>query len=209
MRSVLVEAGMSATRALIDTGWVLGCSVLVFLMQAGFCCFESGLVRPKNTINVAIKNVLDFAISAASFGLLGASIAFGATWLGICGTSSLSLDSPESQARFLFQLMFCGTTVTIVSGAVAERMRFSGYLVVAMLVSGLIYPVSTHWIWGGVLTGSQSGWLAQRGFVDFAGATAVHVVGSVIALVACVIIGLLVRVGTTTPTTCRCQRLAC
>lgn len=180
---------MLDSQTLIDTGWLLGCSVLVFLMQAGFCCLETGFVRSKNSINVAIKNIVDFAVSSAMFGLIGATLAFGASWYGLIGLQELTLDTPQSQSRFLFQLMFCGTTTTIVSGAVAERMRFAGYLVVAALVSGLIYPLSAHWVWAGALTGSSDGWLAQRGFVDFAGSTVVHAVGGTVALVACLIIG--------------------
>jgi Amt family ammonium transporter len=173
----------------IDTGWVLMCATMVFLMQAGFCCLETGLVRAKNSINVAIKNLVDFGISAVAFGLVGAMVAFGESWGGILGVTMPSLDDPRQMTLFLFQLMFCGTATTIVSGAVAERMRFSGYLVVATLVAVVIYPVSAHWVWGGALSGTTSGWLAERGFVDFAGSTVVHVIGGVVALVACLIIG--------------------
>jgi Amt family ammonium transporter len=153
----------------IDTGWVLMCATMVFLMQAGFCCLETGLVRAKNSINVAIKNLVDFGISAVAFGLVGAMVAFGESWGGILGVTMPSLDDPRQMTLFLFQLMFCGTATTIVSGAVAERMRFSGYLAVATLVAVVIYPVSAHWVWGGALSGTTSGWLAERGFVDFAG----------------------------------------
>lgn len=183
------RCNMSEGESLLDIAWVLSCSAMVFLMQAGFCCLETGLVRAKNSINVAIKNLVDFGVSAAGFSLIGATVAFGASWHGVLGTHSIELASPGVVAFFLFQLMFCGTATTIVSGAVAERMRFAGYLVVASAIATVIYPVAAHWVWGGAIDGSASGWLAQRGFVDFAGSTVVHAVGGTVAIVACLIIG--------------------
>jgi len=178
---------------LIDIGWIMLCAILVTLMQAGFMCLESGLTRSKNSINVAIKNLADFAISVVLFWILGYALMFGASWLGWLGTDRFLFDPSHGQmsdsAFFLFQAVFCGTAVTIISGAVAERMRFGSYLFVAILVSGLIYPLFGHWAWNGLDQGQASGWLGQAGFVDFAGSTVVHSVGGWVALAALLVIG--------------------
>jgi Amt family ammonium transporter len=176
---------------MIDTLWVLGCTAAVFFMQAGFCCLESGLVRSKNSINVAIKNLVDICVSACVFWLIGFGIMFGASTAGLFGTTEFCFESASASnsAFFLFQVVFCGTATTIVSGAVAERMRFVGYVLVALVVSGLIYPVSGHWAWGGLMSGQASGWLERLGYIDFAGSSVVHVVGGSVALAAIVIVG--------------------
>ena len=173
----------------IDTGWVLMCAALVFVMQAGFCCLECGSVRAKNSINVAIKNLVDFSLSGLVFCGLSFALIFGASWNGLVGTSWPELKTPFDYAFFLFQLMFCGAATTIVSGAVAERMRFSAYLIVAVLISAVIYPVSAHWVWGSAFSGGGKGWLEAQGFIDFAGSTVVHSVGGAVALAACLVIG--------------------
>lgn len=181
-----------ADREALDIVWLLLCTALVMLMQAGFCCLESGLVRSKNSINVAFKNFVDFLISAALFWIFGFAIMFGVSTGGLFGNSGFFFGAdakPWLVAFFLFQLMFCGTATTIVSGAVAERMRLAGYLVVTIILAGLIYPVVGHWIWGGAESGGASGWLAKRGFIDFAGTTVVHSVGGWISLAAIIIIG--------------------
>jgi len=183
---------LAITHSLQDIIWVLTCSALVLVMQAGFCCLESGMVRSKNSINVAMKNFADFCISSIVFWIFGFAIMFGASFHGLVGTAGFffnNTDDAWSLAFFLFQLVFCGTATTIVSGAVAERMQFFGYLVVALLISGLIYPVLGHWIWGGLATGSQDGWLASQGFIDFAGSTVVHSTGGWVALATVLIIG--------------------
>ena len=177
----------------IDILWILLCAVLVFTMQAGFLCLESGLSRSKNSINVALKNVADFAIAVSLFWAFGFALMFGASFGGWVGSSDFLVPvghgaDPGYAAFFLFQAMFCATAATIVSGAVAERMRFSAYLVIAALVGGLIYPVFGHWAWGGALN-DGSGWLADRGFVDFAGSTVVHSVGGWVALAAIIVVG--------------------
>lgn len=175
----------------MELEWTLTCAAMVFLMQAGFCLLESGMVRTKNSINVAVKNLLDCVVAVVLYSLIGFSVMFGADCYGLFGTPGsveFWLDS-RLTAFALFQLMFCSTAATIVSGAVAERMRLKGYLVTAMLISGCIYPICGHWIWGGTLVGTSQGWLAQLGFVDFAGATAVHVVGGFSALAACIAVG--------------------
>ncbi len=176
----------------LDIIWVLIAAAMVFVMQAGFLCLEAGLTRRKNSINVAIKNVADFGISILLFWMFGFAIMFGATRSGWLGLSHFFVDisgnGPWLTTFFLFQVMFCGTAVTIVSGAVAERVRFGGYLLMAMVVSVLIYPVFGHWAWGGLLTG-QPGWLARMGFVDFAGSSVVHGIGGWVSLGAVLILG--------------------
>ncbi|MDY7021518.1 MAG: ammonium transporter [Cyanobacteriota bacterium] len=176
---------------MIDTFWLLICSCLVFLMQAGFMCLESGLTRSKNSINVAAKNLADFGISALLFWGIGYGLMFGASsngWLGI-SYFGVNFDTAKLTAFFLFQVMFCGTAVTIVSGAVAERMKFSAYLILVALVSGLIYPIFGHWVWNGAKNGILAGRLAYLGFVDFAGSTVVHSIGAWVSLAALILIG--------------------
>lgn len=184
---------MALTYTLRDVIWVLIAAALVMLMQGGFTLLESGLVRAKNSINVAIKNVVDFCLSGAMFWILGFGIMFGASRNGWFGTTGFTPNgenfTPWLMAFFLFQLVFAGTATTIISGAVAERMRFGGYLIVSILVTSLIYPVVGHWIWGGLESGTRVGWLAQRGFIDFAGATVVHSVGGWMSLAAVLVIG--------------------
>ena len=173
----------------LDLLWIVLCAALVFLMQAGFLCLESGLTRNKNSINVAAKNVADFAIAALVYWLVGFGLMFGPTWGGWFGSGLFGLFDQIPQqtgvlAFVLFQLMFCATATTIVSGAVAERMRFGAYLGTSAMVSLIIYPVFGHWAWAGAWGLSEPGWLARLGFVDFAGSTVVHSVGGWVALVA-------------------------
>ncbi len=180
----------------LDVAWLVGCSGLVFLMQPGFMCLESGLTRSKNSINVAIKNLTDFAISVMVFWVFGFAVMFGATQWGWIGTSHFwpeLADSSRLAAFFLFQAMFCGTATTIVSGAVSERVRYSLYLWVCLMISGLIYPMFGHWAWNGIENlgaGAGSiGWLQTLGFSDFAGSTVVHSVGGWVALAALLVVG--------------------
>lgn len=180
----------------IDVLWVLVCACLVFAMQAGFTCLESGMVRAKNTINVAIKNLVDLCISVALFALLGFGLMFGTSASGLIGTDGFLIGVPsdgERLAFFFFQAMFCGTATTIVSGAVAERMRFSGYAIAAAILSALIYPVTGHWAWASDANGDPAGWLGRMGFHDFAGSTMVHSVGGWVALAAILVIGPRIR----------------
>ena len=179
----------------IDVAWVLLCAVLVLFMQAGFTALESGLVRSKSSVNVAIKNFANFLVAAALFWLFGFGLMFGSDEGGLIGGSSFLFDSGDSflTAFFLFQLGFIGTGTTLMSGAVAERMRFAGYLVLCTLVAAVVYPVFGHWAWGeGSLAGpsdSSDGWLREFGFVDFAGSTVVHSTGGWAALAAIIVIG--------------------
>jgi len=175
-----------------DVFWVLICAGLVFLMQAGFTCMESGLTRSKNSINVAIKNITDFGISTILFWAFGFAIMFGASVNGWIGSTQFFLSLDEGSwptTFFLFEIMFCATTVTIVSGATAERLRFRSYIIISIILSGLIYPIFGHWVWNDAQSGTASGWLGKMGFVDFAGSTVVHSVGGWVALAALLIIG--------------------
>ena len=162
------------------------------MMQPGFMCLESGLTRSKNSINVAVKNLADLGISICSFWTSGFALMFGASLAGLIGTSGFFLhieQDPKLAAFFVFQMMFCGTATTITSGALAERLKFKGYLVIALLISGLIYPVFGHWVWNGIGIGERFGWLAKTGFTDFAGSTVVHSVGGWVSLAALLVIG--------------------
>ncbi len=170
----------------IDQLWVLASATLVMSMQVGFCMLEAGLVRSKNSINVAIKNLIDFCVAALLFWACGYGIMFGLSTTGWFGLSDFFADAamgPDKLLQFIFQLMFCATAATIVSGAVAERMSFSAYIVVTIVVSGILYPIAGGWVW------NDTGWLATLGFRDFAGSTVVHSLGGWAALAAVIILG--------------------
>jgi len=177
----------------LDILWILLTAALVFMMQAGFMCLESGFTRSKNSINVATKNMTDFLISLCIYWAWGFAMMFGITRAGWIGTDGFFLpfeaETAWQSAFFLFQAMFCATAATIVSGAVAERLRFGSYAAISVIVSGLIYPVFGHWAWGGVEGRSEGGWLMNAGFIDFAGSTVVHSVGGWVSLAALLIIG--------------------
>ena len=183
-----------ATSASLDSLLVLISAALVLFMQAGFLCVESGLTRSKNSINVAIKNITDFGLATVAFWLLGFGLMFGPSLLGWIGSGNFApefLDDTDGATPgfFVFQLAFCGTAATIVSGAVAERLKFQGYLIVTALISILIYPILGHWAWHGLFAQGSAGWLEAKGFVDFAGSTVVHSVGGWVALAALLVIG--------------------
>lgn len=171
----------------VDSIWVLFGAVLVFSMQIGFTMVEVGLTRLKNAGNIIMKNVMDLCLGSVAFWFIGFGIMFGADLAGVIGIPDFFVrgdyDSTFSTYTFLiFQTVFCATAATIVSGAMAERTKFSAYLIYSVAISAVIYPISGHWIWGG-------GWLSQLGFHDFAGSTAVHMVGGVAALVGAKILG--------------------
>ncbi len=175
-----------------DILWIVIASALVFLMQPGFMCLESGLTRSKNSINVAVKNLADFTFSVLSFWVVGYGFMFGLSHSGIIGTTGFFTDYADDGALaafFLFQVMFCGTATTIFSGAVAERMKFSSYLIIVFILSSFIYPLFGHWAWNGLDSGTTTGWLGKAGFIDFAGSTVVHSVGGWIALAVLMVIG--------------------
>ena len=174
----------------VNTIWVLVGAALVFFMQAGFAMCEAGFTRAKNTGNILMKNLMDFCIGTPVFWLLGFGIMFGGAGALIGGFdplvqgdySSILPEGVPLSAFFIFQTVFCATAATIVSGAMAERTKFISYCIYSLMISAVVYPVSGHWIWGG-------GWLAQMGFHDFAGSTAVHMVGGVSALIGAKILG--------------------
>ena len=176
----------------LNIAWIIVSAGLVFLMQPGFMCLECGLTRSKNSINVAVKNLADFAISIILFWMFGYALMFGASVMGWIGSSNFLLElttQPKVTSFFIFQAMFCGTATTIVSGAVAERLRFVAYLIVVILISGLVYPIFGHWVWGGAESGETAGWLGTLGFIDFAGSTVVHSIGGWVSLAALLTIG--------------------
>ena len=154
----------------MDIAWILCAAMLVFVMQAGFLCLETGLVRSKNSINVAAKNITDFTVSSVVFWAFGFAVMFGDSFSGWIGTTNFLFgegSSPKLIAIFLFQMMFCGTAATLVSGAIAERMSYFGYLTVTVTISALIYPIVGHWAWAGIISGNPTGWLELLGFVVF------------------------------------------
>lgn len=176
----------------LDIVWVLVATVLVFLMQAGFALLESGAARAKNSINIIMKNVMDMSIGSLAFWLVGFGLMFGANESGWIGTNNFGLSEidPASEtgmndyAFFIFQTVFAATAATIISGAVAERTKFTAYLIYAVAVTAFIYPIFGSWVWGG-------GWLNDvgPGFVDFAGSTVVHSVGGWAALAGAIVVG--------------------
>ena len=183
---------MTDAGAMLDIVWIAICTVLVVMMQAGFSALESGFIRAKNSINVAAKNLADFCLSTLVFWVFGFGLMFGpsaAGWVGTGGWLFGDGAGPYEYVFFFFQLAFCGTATTIVSGAVAERMRFQGYLVAAAITAAVIYPIAGHWAWAMDADGGPAGWLARLGFIDFAGSTVVHSVGGWVALAALLLIG--------------------
>jgi Amt family ammonium transporter len=187
------SAALTAAKSNIDMVWVLVAAGLVLLMQVGFMLLEAGMVRSKNSINVAQKNMLDFTFTVMLFACVGFMFAFGASngfWFGI-DTSFAFLAGLDAWglAFFTFQVMFCGTAATIVSGAVAERMPLGAYVLGSIIIAAFIYPVFVHWAWGSALVENDSAFLANMGFVDFAGSTVVHGTGAWVALAACLLIG--------------------
>ncbi|EAZ99955.1 ammonium transporter [Marinobacter sp. ELB17] len=176
----------------IDVLWLILAGILVLTMQAGFLCLESGLTRSKNAINVALKNAFDLLVVMAVYWFIGFNLMFGEhsawalDWRWVA-TDFSQLDFWDA-GFFFFQMTFCATAATIVSGAIAERSRFITYVLVTILIAGVIYPVVGHWSWSGIFNGSN-GWLQQKGFVDFAGSSVVHGVGGWVALAAVIVIG--------------------
>jgi len=180
-------------QANLDTFWLLMCSVLVFLMQAGFMCLESGLTRRKSSINVALKNLADFGIAVVTFWAFGFGLMYGASYSGLVGTKYFLFFTNVAgyQTYFVFQAMFVATAATIISGAVAERLKFFSYVIITFVTSGFIYPLVGHWIWAFDFTNPvrKFGWLGKLGFIDFAGASVVHSVGGWVALSILLIVG--------------------
>ena len=183
-----VGAVLSETDATISL-WLVLATALVFSMQAGFLLVEAGSVRSKNTINVTHKNIADIIISGCAFLLVGAPIMFGVFAFGFPGGTEHLLSDPSSQLQLLYQFAFCATAATIVSGAVAERMSFNAYLLLAAAMGLLIYPLFGSLVWGNALIPTQTAWLSDQGFLDYAGSTVVHAIGGWAALAAALVIG--------------------
>jgi len=165
--------------------WFLIGAALVFFMQAGFAMVETGFTRAKNAGNIIMKNLMDFCIGTVMFIVIGFGLLLGEDFLGFIGKPGFDILTAYKDfnwSSFVFNLVFCATTATIVSGAMAERTKFLSYCVYSAVISALIYPIEAHWIWGG-------GWLAQLGFHDYAGSTAIHMVGGIAALVGAKILG--------------------
>src|SRR6056297_3830500 len=190
------ELTMADVAAAFDMIWLVVAAALVFFMQAGFAMVETGLTRAKNAGNIIMKNLMDFSAGAVAYWAVGWALMYGAPSLGgFIGSNGFFLSyTQETMSAYgvsdmsaifrdwMFQVVFAATAATIVSGAMAERTQFSGYLVYSVFVSGIIYPMSGHWIWGG-------GWLSELGFHDFAGSTVLHSVGAWAALAGASILG--------------------
>ena len=165
--------------------WYLLGAVLVFFMQCGFAMVETGFTRAKNAGNIIMKNLMDFCIGTVMFILIGFSLLLGEDFLGLIGKPGFDIFTNYANfdwSGFVFNLVFCATTATIVSGAMAERTKFLSYCIYSAVISALIYPIEAHWIWGG-------GWLSQMGFHDYAGSCAIHMVGGLSALIGAKILG--------------------
>ena len=171
----------------LDTVWMLLAAMLVFFMQPGFALCEAGFTRSKNTANILMKNFVDFMFGSLLFWLVGFGFMFGSDGAGFIGAPnwgdlSFYKSNLPVEGFLIFETVFCATSATIVSGAMAERTKFSMYLVYSAFISLFIYPIEGHWTWGG-------GWLSELGFHDFAGSAIVHSVGGVLALIGAIALG--------------------
>jgi Amt family ammonium transporter len=182
-------ADVSDLQISMDTVWLITAGALVFFMQSGFALLESGMSRSKNAVNVVMKNYMDVCIGSIIFWLIGYGLMFGDNPSGWFGTNQFFLSNAEhlDYSLLFFQTMFAATAVTIASGAMAERTRYEAYLIGALVISGIIYPVYGSWVWGSLYEGQ--GWLAQMGFIDFAGSTVVHSIGGWVALAGIIVLG--------------------
>ena len=175
----------NVTGEILTGVWFLIGAALVFWMQAGFAMVEAGFTRAKNAGNIIMKNLMDFCIGTVVFILIGAGLLLGNDAGGFCGIPTLDIFTNYGEfgwSAFVFNLVFCATTATIVSGAMAERTKFSSYCIYSAVISALVYPIEAHWIWGG-------GWLSEIGFHDFAGSCAIHMVGGCSALIGAALLG--------------------
>ena len=182
-----IASAVHSNATSLDTVWVLIAATLVMFMQPGFAMVEAGFTRAKNTANILMKNLMDFSVGSLAFWLVGFSLMFGSDIGSFIGKPNLFFtadygNSIPDMAILFFQTVFAATAATIVSGAVAERTKFSTYLIFSVVITLFIYPVSGHWVWGG-------GWLSELGFHDFAGSTVVHSVGAWLGLVGAIMVG--------------------
>ena len=181
----MTEEILSAINGQLFAVWFLIGAALVFWMQAGFAMVETGFTRAKNSGNILMKNLMDFCIGTVVFILIGFSLLLGEDVLGIIGRPGFDIFTDYANfdfSNFVFNLVFCATTATIVSGAMAERTKFLSYCIYSAVISAVIYPIEAHWIWGG-------GWLSDMGFHDFAGSAAIHMVGGISALIGAALLG--------------------
>lgn len=180
-----MEEIMEAVNGQVFGVWFLIGAALVFWMQAGFAMVEAGFTRAKNTGNIIMKNLMDFCIGTVMFILIGFGLFLGEDYMGLLGKPGFDIFTDYANfdwSNFVFNLVFCATTATIVSGAMAERTKFLSYCIYSAVISGFIYPIEAHWTWGG-------GWLSQMGFHDFAGSNCIHMVGGIAALIGAAILG--------------------
>lgn len=194
--STVDEAALTALSDTLQNNlnivWTCVAAFLVFFMQAGFAMVESGFTRAKNTVNIIMKNLMDFSIGSVVFFLVGFALMFGTT-NGFFGTDSFAMSGSDITGKdwdwsfLIFQTVFAGTAATIVSGAMAERTKFTAYLTYSVFICAFIYPVYGSWAWGSLFNGS--GWLENMGFSDFAGSTVVHSVGGWLALAGAIVLG--------------------
>ena len=187
-------AAVATVQTNLNYVWTLIAAALVFFMQAGFAMVESGFTRAKSACNIMMKNLLDFSIGSLAFWAIGFGLMFGATKTGWFGTTDFFLSGwtgPDGDqwilAFWMFQCVFAATAATIVSGAMAERTKFTGYLAYSVVVCAFIYPIFGSWAWGSLLNGN--GWLEAKGFIDFAGSTVVHSIGGWCALAGAIVLG--------------------
>lgn len=181
----MMDEIMSAVSGEVFAVWFLIGAALVFWMQAGFAMVEAGFTRAKNTGNILMKNLMDFCIGTVMFILIGFGLFLGEDLVGLIGKPGFDIFTDYANfdwSNFVFNLVFCATTATIVSGAMAERTKFLSYCVYSAVISAVIYPIEAHWTWGG-------GWLAQMGFHDFAGSNCIHMVGGISALIGAALLG--------------------
>ena len=184
MEQQIAEILAKSNSALFGVWFLIG-AALVFWMQAGFAMVETGFTRAKNAGNIIMKNLMDFCIGTVMFCIIGFSLLLGEDLVGFIGKPGFDLFTSYATfdwSNFVFNLVFCATTATIVSGAMAERTKFLSYCIYSAVISGLIYPIEAHWIWGG-------GWLSELGFHDFAGSCAIHMVGGISALIGAKLLG--------------------
>ena len=194
-----IETAKEGLQININIVWTCVAAFLVFFMQAGFAMVEAGFTRAKNAVNILMKNLMDFSVGSIAFFVIGFGLMFGKT-SGLFGTTLFALNGVEPGTHWnwtflIFQTVFCATAATIVSGAMAERTKFVGYLTYSLFISLFIYPIFGSWAWGGLLDGG--GWLEKLGFLDFAGSTVVHSIGGWLALAGAIVLG--PRVGKYSP----------
>lgn len=192
--SNIIDAVKEELQGNINIVWTCIAAFLVFLMQAGFAMVEAGFTRAKNAVNILMKNLMDFSVGSLAFFLVGFGLMFGVKKFWFCGSSMFCMAGSEVNSWdftfLIFQTVFAATAATIVSGAMAERTKFVGYLVYSVFITLLIYPIFGSWAWGSLLNGdSAAGWLEKLGFLDFAGSTVVHSIGGWLALAGAIVLG--------------------